>query len=898
LISRIARKAFGQLIVAQSKNQPRQSQRSFISRAFRDSFCHFLRKRKKELLAATIAIVVLCGGVFLHYYIRFSRLVDARLSGQIFQHASIIFSAPTPIFPGEAITPQQIEDRLRKALYSQGGKRDAGVGTFRLDGNQLYVYPGPASFFEDGTDHEGDAVVAFRDGRIDSITDLDQKAALDHYDLEPEVITTLFDQSRSKRMLVGYRDCPPALIHAVLAAEDRRFFSHPGVNLLRLVAAAWKDLRADQRLQGGSTLTMQLARNFFLTPRRTFKRKLEEMFLAMLIEQRLSKEEIFTLYANQVYMGQRGSFSIYGFGEAADTYFNKNVRNLTLPEAALLAGMIRGPNLYSPYRYPQRALARRNWVLEEMARDHFINSDAARKAMVAPLGVTPRNGGGTLAPYFVDMVKDQLLSHFSEQDLNSQNYRVYTTLDPDLQAAATEAVHAGMAEVDKRIHARRRKNLPPLNPNEPQVALVALDPHSGEVRALVGGRNYGASQLDHAFALRQPGSSFKPFVYAAALSSAVDGSQPLITPATVLPDQAATAFQFNGQTYQPKNYEDEYYGNVTVREALALSLNVATVNLAQMIGYDKVRNLALAAGLDNGIQATPAIALGAYDATPLQIAGAYTIFANGGVYEKPRCILAVKDSSGQTLWQSPTVSRQVLDPRISYLMVSLMESVVDHGTGEGVRARGFTAPAAGKTGTSHDGWFAGFTSNLLAVVWVGYDNNSNLGLSGASSALPVWADFMKDALKVPAYQKVQPFTPPLGVIVAPVDSQTQLLTANNPLAVTQDVFVDGTQPVSTNPASGLASWIKKLLPFGHGNKNATPGAQASAPGGAPVATTAQNPGSPSESGVNPAAGDSPQTMTASPPPAKKSDSVIKKILSVFKHHKPKSQPPPPSQPQN
>ncbi len=879
--------------MAQSKNQPRRSRRPFFSPVLRDSFRHFLRKRKKELLAATIVIVAFCGGVFLHYYIRFSHLVDARLSGEVFQHASIIFSAPTRVFPDEEITPQQIEDRLRKALYSQGGKRDAGVGTFQLSGDQLFIYPGPASFFGDGPNHEGDAVITFRDGRINSITDLDQKATLDHYDLEPEVITTLFDRSRSKRLVVGYRDCPQALINAVLAAEDRRFFSHPGVNLLRLVAAAWRDLRADQRLQGGSTLTMQLARNFFLTPRRTIKRKLEEIFLAMLIEQRLSKEEIFTLYANQVYMGQRGSFSVYGFGEAADTYFNKNIRNLTLPEAALLAGMIRGPNLYSPYRYPQRALARRNWVLEEMTRDDFISPEVARKAMAAPLGVTPRNGGGTLAPYFVDMVKDQLLSHFSEQDLNSQNYRVYTTLDPDLQAAAADAVHAGIAEVDKRIRGRRRKGSPP-NPNEPQVALVALDPHTGEIRALVGGRNYSSSQLNHAFALRQPGSSFKPFVYAAALSSAVDGSQPLITPATVLPDQATTAFQFNGQTYEPKNYEDEYYGNVTVREALALSLNVATVNLAQMVGYEKVRDLAIAAGLDNGIQATPAIALGAYVATPLQIAGAYTIFANGGVYEKPRCILAVKDSSGQTLWESPTVSRQVIDPRISYLMVSLMESVVDHGTGAGVRSRGFTAPAAGKTGTSHDGWFAGFTSNLLAVVWVGYDNNKNLGLSGASSALPVWTDFMKDAVKIPPYQKVQPFTPPLGVIVAPIDSQTQLLTANNPLAVTQDVFVDGTQPISATSASGLASWIKKLLPFGHGNKNAPPGAQAAAPG-AP-STTAQNPGSPSEPTARPATGDSPQTMAATPPPAKKSDSVLKKIFSVFKHHKSKSQPSP--EPQN
>lgn len=876
--------------MVQGKSQPSRSSRPSRRSTWNKSFQRFLRKRRKYLLGAAIAIVLICGGVFLHYYLRFSHLVDARLNGPIFHHASLIFSAPEPVFPGEAATPKQIEDRLRRALYSEGAKRDYGTGTFHLQDGRLSIYPGPASFFagEDGA--QEDAALVFQNGHIASITDLDHRTSLDHYDLEPEVITTLFDQNRSKRRLVDYKDCPPVLVHAVLAAEDRRFFSHHGVNFLRLMAAAFRDIRADQRLQGGSTLTMQLARNFFLTPRRTFKRKLAEIFLAMLIEQRLSKEEIFTLYANQVYMGQSGSFSIYGFGEAADTYFNKGVKQLTLPEAALLAGMIRGPNIYSPYRYPRRATKRRNWVLAEMKRDGYISAGQATKAMTSLLGVTQRTKGGSEAPYFVDMVKDQLLSHFSEQDLLSESYRVYTTLDPELQAAATNAVRLGMQEVDKRIKARRRKHPPA--PNQPQTALVVLDPHTGEIRALVGGRNYAESQLNHALALRQPGSSFKPFVYAAALSSGVDGSQPVITPATVLQDQPTT-FEFNGQTYEPKDFMDEYYGQVTVREALALSLNVATVNLAQTVGYEKIRDLAMAAGLDNGIQATPAIALGAYVATPLQLAGAYTIFANSGIYEQPRSIIAVKDSSGKTLWQPTQVSRKVIDPRVCYLMVSLMQSVIDHGTGEGVRARGFTAPAAGKTGTLHDGWFAGFTSNLLAVSWVGYDNNQDLGLTGASAALPLWTAFMKEAVLLPAYQKTEGFAPPMGVIVAPIDSQTQVLTANNPLAIGQDVFIDGTQPVSSSPATGVANWIKKILPFGHKPNNAATPAQGASPAppsgsAAPSTSTTQ----PSSAGnKNPAAGDSSKTTSPSQPAPKKSGGILKKIFSVFGHHKPKSPPP-------
>ena len=363
-----------------------------------------------------------------------------------------------------------------------------------------------------------------------------------------------------------------------------------------------------------------------------------------------------------------------------------------------------------------------------------------------------RNVEGTQAPYFVDMVKDQLLSQFSEHDLLSQSYRIYTTLDLDVQEAASAAVNAGIVEVDKRLKkSKAAKDAPPPDPLQPQMALVVLDPHTGWLKAMVGGRDYGRSQLNHVLAKRQPGSSFKPFVYAAALNSGVDGSQPLITPATVLNDEPTT-FQFGDQTYEPENYKQEYFGEVTLRQALMYSLNVATVSLAEMVGYEKVRNLAVAAGFNRDLLATPAIALGSYVATPLEVAGAYTIFSNGGTYVEPRFILAVNDASGRLLWRSSEVTRQVLDPRVAYLMVNLLESVINNGTGAGARSRGFTLPAAGKTGTSHDGWFAGFTSNLLAVAWVGYDDDRELNLTGADSALPIWTEFMKRATQYPAYR--------------------------------------------------------------------------------------------------------------------------------------------------
>ncbi len=862
------------------RKRPRQASRKAGShRTFSYFGFDFGRKWKKPLLAAALPLLILAVGIFLYSYIQLSRMVDERLNGPIFHTASLIMSAPEPVFLGEQISPATVEDRLRKALYSEVEKTDNGIGSFQLQGDRLVIDPGPESAFRTGPYQEDPAVITFQDGKIASITDSAKTGALSRYDLEPEVITTAFDQKRSKRLLVTFHDLSPVLVSAVLAAEDRRFFSHPGINVIRLVEAARTDVLAGAPLQGGSTLTMQLARNFFLTPRRTIRRKLKEMMIALLLERRLSKQEIFTLYANEVYMGQRGSFSIYGFGEAADAYFNKSVKDLTLPEAAMVAGMIRGPNLYSPYRDPKRVLERRNWVLDMMARDGFIRRSQAVQAMSAPLGVTRQNIGGAQAPYFVDVVKDELTKHFSNENLVSHSYRVYTTLDPDLQSAASQAVHAGMKEVDHRLEGRRGR---PAGPDEPQAALVVLDPHTGNVRALIGGRDYGVSQLNHALALRQPGSSFKPFVYAAALSSAVDGSKPLITASTVLPDQPAT-FQFGNQTYQPKDYKDEYYGMVTAREALALSLNVATVNLAQMVGYEKIRDLAMAAGLDNGIQATPAIALGAYVATPLQMAGAYTVFANSGVYEAPRFILAVKDQSGRTLWQPPAVSRSVLDPRISYLMVSLMESVIQHGTGEGVRARGFMAPAAGKTGTSRDGWFAGFTSNLLAIAWTGYDNDQNLGLSGASSALPIWEGFMEAASQLPAYHDMEPFPQPLGIIAAPIDSQSLLLTASNPLAVSQDVYIDGTQPISPTMASRLSAWFNKILPFRKRRNTASqPDAavRVSAPG--PPAEASRH--APQKAAVQPGPQGSPAAATATPPPSKP-QGLIKKFFSIFHHHK-------------
>ncbi len=808
--------------------------------------------------------------VFVYYYVRFARLIDARLSGEVFNSASLVFAAPTEVTVGQAATPAELAERLRKAGYAEteGG---SSAGTYRLTPDRIEIHPGQKSFFQGDIIREGPAALEFRDEHIVSINALDRPQSLDNYWLEPEIITTLFDQSRTKRRLVRYQDLPKVLVDAVLATEDHRFFSHHGVNIYRIFAAALADLRADERKQGGSTLTMQLARNFFLTPRRTIRRKMAEIFLALLLEQRLSKEQIFELYSNQVYLGQRGSFSIYGFGEAASAYFNKDVSSLTFPEAALLAGLIRGPNLYSPYKYPSRALERRNFVLRRMFETDFITALDAEKASAAPLGLAKQNVEGTQAPFFIDMVKDQLLEQFTEHDLLSQSYRVYTTVDLGLQRVASDAVRVGMAEVDEQIkRMKRAKDTPPPEPNQPQVALLALDPHTGALKALVGGRDYGVSQLNHALARRQPGSSFKPFVYAAALNTALDGAQPVITPATQLLDEPTT-FQYGGQPYEPENYKQEYHGLVTVREALTHSLNVATVRLAEMVGYDKVRDLAVAAGINRDLLPTPAIALGAYVATPLEIAGAYTVFANSGQYIAPRYILSVNDSSGRMLWRSPVITRSVLDPRVSYLMVSLLTSVLNNGTGVGVRSRGFLLPAAGKTGTSHDGWFTGFTSDLMAVVWIGYDDDRELRLSGASSALPVWTEFMKRATGLPAYRNAQPFEPPPGIVSAPIDPRTDLVASGQSPMARDEIFIEGTEPRPEKTGGGITGILGRIFHPG---------------GGSTVPAAATTP---------PASGEeTPQPAVAGPEarPGEKRGGIVRKFLNLFKGGGTKAQPPP------
>ncbi|PYU62332.1 MAG: penicillin-binding protein 1A [Acidobacteria bacterium] len=744
------------------------------------------------ILGTVFASFLAAGGVFIYYYVKYSRMIDARLSGNVLQNTTQIFSAPEHISAGQAWGPEDLTAYLTRVGYRPIQDANA-IGQFTAQENTVDIRPSKLSYFAGNNA----LAVQFRGKSIRSIKPLAGGGELDTAEIEPELITNLFDSAREKRRPVRYEDLPVMLVDAILSAEDKRFFEHGGFDFIRIVGAAWADVRhSSQHYQGASTITMQVARTFFLSTDRNWRRKLSEAMISIELEQRFNKQQIFELYANEVYLGNRGSFGIRGFSEASVAYFGKDLRQLGLPECAYLAGIIRAPNYYSSAdRHPERGVQARDRVLTQMLDNKYISAEDVQDAKRARTSIS-----GSEAPYFVDMVKDHLLDKYSENELLSENFRVYTTLDPVLQRAAAAAVDAGMKNVDLLLakkYDKWRREQAKKGSTEPipqaQAALVALDPRTGEIKAVIGGRDYGQSQLNHALAHRQPGSVFKPFVYAAAFDNAVDGVQPVITPATTIDDEPTT-FEFDGKEYTPDNYHERFMGRVTVRDALTNSLNVATVKVAELIGYGRVVQVARKMGLGMNIQPTPSVALGAYEMTPIDVAAGYTTFATMGTRAEPQFLRIVVNADGTPLEKFTPQTHLALDPRVAFLVDSLLKDVLNRGTGASVRARGFTLPAAGKTGTSRDGWFAGFTSNLLCVIWIGFDDNRDIGLAGGVVAAPIWADFMTRATALAQYRDVKDFAMPDGVQSVLIDPDTlQLATANCP-TTREEVYVVGSAP--------------------------------------------------------------------------------------------------------
>jgi penicillin-binding protein 1B len=735
------------------------------------------------LLPLAVTAVVLAG-----VYHRYRVVVDQRLAGERWSGPSALYSRPLRIRPGFTMTADRLAQRLNALRYDESRDADPGPGQFTRREGSITFHPRAAA----GAQAEGLRVTFDRD-HVGEIQGLHSQRRYDDVELERELITYLFDGERAKRRHVGYDELPPHLVHCVLAAEDRRFFHHPGVDVFRTVAAAVRNLEAESYLQGGSTITQQLVKNFFLTPEKTIRRKLQEALLAFVLERRAAKREILELYLNEVYLGQVGSFGVHGVGEAARIYFQKDVGNLSLSEAAFLAGIIHSPNRYNPHRHLDDARERRNVVLRSAREAGFLPADRTTAAAAEPLRVAGETVDISEAPYFVDYVKSDLRRTLGSHPAN-EGLEIQTTLDPYLQSVAQDVLAAGLARAEESPRAKRRRDPPPAGTL--QGALIVLDPTTGAVLALVGGRSYEASQFNRATdAVRQPGSTFKPFVYLTAFEATFDQPDlPPLTPATLVEDAPATFFTEQGP-YAPSNDGQRYLGFVTLRRALAMSLNVATLKVADVVGYQRIATL-FSRVVGRPVKPYPSMALGTFEVTPLEMAAAYAAIAAGGVRVQPTVVTSVRNPDGRELFQARVPApERVARPESAFLVTSMLRSVINEGTASRARALGFKAEAAGKTGTTddtRDAWFIGFTPDLLCAVWVGYDDNTPLRLSGSEAALPIWTEFMKRAT---VGAKPKGFRAPPGVAFADIDRESGLLATPSCPRVLREAFIAGAVPV-------------------------------------------------------------------------------------------------------
>jgi penicillin-binding protein 1B len=772
-----------------------------------------LRWVRLTALALTVPLALLLFATG-YYYVSFARILDARLHGERATVFPQVFARPLELRRGQSLTEAQLVDRLNDLGYAQRTVFEK-PGEFVIGSGDVTIIPRGPEFkgqsvrviFQQPTPPARGA--ARRPARpaapppADRVLAIERDSRLtERLTLDAPVLTALINGEREKRRPVALAAIPSRMTQAVLSIEDRRYYQHPGVDPIGIAGALFSYATGRRAVMaGGSTITQQLIRNVFL-PKfegmtlqsarvRSIKRKLLEQFLAVVLTSRASKDDILEMYLNDVPLGQRGSFAIFGVAEASRLFFGKDVSNVSLAEAATIAGVIQSPSALSPFNNAARCKERRNVVLQAMVDEGYVDQETADRAAREPLKVVERALEAE-APHFVDFVDQSLDERYPGlTTTTTEAVDVYTTLDLHLQRFAQDAVRNGLTQVDKLLSRRKRNG-------RAEAALIAVDPKNGEILAFVGGRSYNQSQYDRAIsARRQPGSVFKPFVYLTAFEQAAAESRTDVTPATIVQDMPET-FEFDDQVWTPANYQDEYEGPITLRRALAMSRNLATIHVAQMAGYDNIADLWKKMGVGTVPKPYPSIALGVFEATPFEIATAYTIFPNLGVIRPLNHLLKVVrgglDITKKT--KAPVeLPREVARPDTTFLVTNMMRSVINEGTGAGVRAAGFTLDAAGKTGTTNDlrdAWFVGFTPELLTVVWVGFDDNQPVGLSGAQAALPIWAEFMKRAL---AGHSSVSFRVADGIVFADVDRTTgKLATPDCPNMITE-AFLDGTQPV-------------------------------------------------------------------------------------------------------
>ena len=758
-----------------------------------------MNKSKLRIFSISLVALLLVtssGLVFGSRYLkRLEESVTSKFEGPKWNFPSKIYSDSYLLYVGINLRVEEFKDKLRRLGYRETQTPPKNQGEYRYRQAppvlQIYlhdfVYPAEA--------FKGFPVrISLQGSFINKIENDATGEEMFSLELEPELVTGLYDRTWQERRVVKLAEVPPLVVKAILAIEDERFYQHHGIDPVSVMRAVWVNVRSGGVVQGGSTLTQQLMKNFFLGDERTLKRKIKEALMALVAERKYTKAEILENYLNEIYLGQRGSQGIYGVSEAAQFYFSKPLNELTVGEAALLAGLIRAPNRLSPYRSVDAALKRRNVVLAKLLDDKIITARQYNAALRENLPRRELIKVTNDAPFYVDFLRRELSENYSNAVLTAEGLRIFTSLDLQLQRIAEKTLSEGLKKLEEGYPSLRRKG----EDDSLEGAVIVLRPQTGEIKAMVGGRSYQMSQFNRVFqAKRQPGSVFKPFVYLAALMSGAEGGKKF-TPSTML-DDSPFVWNYDGQEWQPGNYNDEYFGTVTLRRALEKSLNSATARVARDVGIARVRDIAHRLGIQSSLPAVPSLALGAAEVTPLEVAVAFSTLANNGVRTRPLTVKQVMDANAQVLEKRDVRVEKVISPQLAFVMNNLLKGVLDRGTGEYARRWGFTRPAAGKTGTTNDykdAWFVGYTPDLLAVVWVGFDNQTKLGLSGAQAALPIWTEFMKRAT---VGMPVTDFVPPPGIKIVDIDPLSgQLATASCPTVV-HEAFIEGDEPTVTCP---------------------------------------------------------------------------------------------------
>jgi penicillin-binding protein 1B len=759
--------------------------------------------RAKTILKGMFLAAMLLTACLVAYGFYLSLEIDKRFSGRRWSIPSKVFSDTVILYPGQEIHRVSLERKLERLGYRKVNHKPRARGEMRFSGNTWELFLNDLEV-PNGKRRGFPLELTFEWNRIHSIVNLETAKPVPLFELEPELLMLFFGPEREQRRLVSIEEIPGHLIQAVLAAEDNRFYEHFGVDPLGIVRALYVNLSHGDIRQGGSTITQQLAKNYFLTPERTFSRKIREILLALTMDLTYDKDEIIEIYLNEIYLGQKNSISINGIGEASQFYFGKPPGLLTLDEGAVIAGLIRAPNQYSPYVDKGRCALRRNTVLMAMSKLGWISQHQMEEAVSKPVRPSGYEAYSRLAPYFVDYVSSQLESLYPVGTLSSLGLSIYTTLDTEVQRAAESALVRGLGRL-----------APPDAPNDPnrkpQGAVLVMQPKTGYILAMVGGREYGESQFNRLTrARRQPGSAFKPFVFLSGLER--------FTPATHFSNETRT-YDMGGNTWSPRNYSPVEEKEVTMRTALAKSINLPTVDLAMKVGLDQVVKTALSFGFSSPLMPYPSLALGSSEVIPLELARAYCAFAADGTLPQPLSVKEVTDEDGNSLEGRYMVVERVTTPAKAFIITSMLRSAVEEGTGRSLKPLGIDFPVAGKTGTTNDlkdAWFVGYTPELLTLVWVGYDQGEPLSGPGSEVALPIWADLMNG---VRQHLSGEWFEMPPGVVRKEICLESGLLALPSKCFQTRsEFFLEDNSPKehcslhgNPNPLDRIIKGVKDLI---------------------------------------------------------------------------------------